>query len=162
MAEIFKVSGLDEIGRALAAFGPELGKKYLAKATFVAAAVYRDQAKATVEVLSGQTQESISVFKRKTDDTSAHYAVGIRRVKLNKKVKRVLRRLHRAGFSLHIESDPYYWRFLELGWHDKDGKFHIFPFLRPAMQKTAQALSEFRDSLADGVEKAARAVSAAK
>jgi hypothetical protein len=30
------------------------------------------------------------------------------------------------------------------------------------MQKTAQALSEFRDSLADGVEKAARAVSAAK
>jgi HK97 gp10 family phage protein len=162
MAEI-KVSGLDEIGRALAAFGPELGLKYLGRATYFSAAVIRDQAQANAPVRSGQLQDAISVFKRKADVSSAHYAVGVKRIRLNKKIKRVLSALKRIGEPVGVEGDVFYWRFMELGFHDKDGVFHIHPFLKPAFtQKVDQALETFRTELSIGVEKAARAVSANK
>jgi HK97 gp10 family phage protein len=148
-----EVKGLRELGEALKAFGSIIGKKYLARATFATAAVFRDEAKSLAPVATGNLRDHISIFKRAADGNTAHYAIGVRPIKLNAKSKKVLRILKRAtGKRTSIVGDPYYWRFIEFG----TSKMAARPFLRPAFesQKSA-ALETFRTKLADGVEAAA-------
>ena len=33
-----------------------------------------------------------------------------------------------------INNAAFYWRFLELGWHTRNGSFHRFPFITPAFE----------------------------
>ena len=151
MAEI-EVKGLRELGEALKNFGPVLAKKYLRRATYEAAKVIEADAESRAPVRTGTLKSKIAIFRRKSDENSAMYAVGVRPVKLSRKVKKVLRILRKAnGTRTSIDGDAFYWRFLEFG----TAKMAARPFLRPAFEaQKAAAIDAFAKSLADGVEKA--------
>ena len=150
-----RVDGLAELGEALKQFPEVLGKKYLRKATFLAAQVIEQDAITHAPVRTGNMKDAIAIFKRKDDPSTAHYAIGVRKIKLNRKMKNVFRIVRRAGMKLGIQGDAYYWRFVEFG----TAKMPAHPFLRPAFeaQKMA-AIEKFRTSLADGVQAAAKEV----
>jgi HK97 gp10 family phage protein len=151
-----EVSGLRELGEALQAFGPTLARKYLAKAVYTAADVIRDDAFSRAPFRTGNLRAHIAIFRRQATDNVAEYDVGVRPIRLNAKVKKVLRILRRStGRRTAIQGDPYYWRFLEFG----TSRMAARPFLRPAFEaQKGKALDKFRESLAVGVEKAAAEV----
>ena len=152
-----EVRGLSELGEALKNFPEVLGRKYLRKATFAAAGVIKEDAITRAPVHTGAMKEHIAVFRRKSEPSEAHYAIGVKGIKFNKKVKRVLRNLRKiAGVKrLNIAGDLYYWRFLEFG----TAKMPARPFMRPAFEaQKMNAIDKFRESLADGVQAAAAEV----
>ncbi len=168
-----KVTGLEELGRALAQFPYVLAKKYLARATYTAAAQIENRAIANAKgnsvypLAMGLIAENIAVFKRKADDQTSHYAIGVRRVKLSRKVKKTLRIIRRAGLSLKIENDTFFWWWFEKGTAQRfkksngqgTGRIQAQPFLRPAFESEKEsALEVFRVTLADGVQAAAAEV----
>lgn len=162
MAEV-SIDGLDELGRALKQFPEQLGKKYLRKATFAATDVIRQDAEGRAPVLTGALKAHIAIFRRPDDPSTAHYAIGVRGIRLNKKLKRLASKLRQiAGVKhLNIAGEYYYWRMQELGWHDKKGVFHKNAFLRPAFEaQKMNALEAFRIALAQGVKDAAAEVAA--
>ncbi len=114
-----------------------------------------------------QIAKNIAVFRRKSDDSVAHYAVGVRRIKLSAKVKRTLRILRRANQPIRIENDTFFWWWFEKGTvgrvtkHGANrGRIIATPFLRPAFEaQKDHALEVFKGDLAEGVQLAARAVS---
>lgn len=153
MAEI-QISGLSELGEALKQFPVKLGQKYLRKATFAAASVIKDDAIGRAPIRTGALRDHIAVFKRPSDGDTAHYAIGVRGIKLTRKLKRVAKYLRQiAGVKhLDISGDLYYWRFLEFG----TSKMPAHPFLRPAFEAQKEnAIERFRAALADGVQAAA-------
>lgn len=152
-----KVEGLAELGQALKDFGPVLSKKYLRKATFEMARVIADDAKSRVAVRTGTLRDNIAVFKRLSTDVVSSYVVGVRKIKLNRKMKKVLRILRNSngGARTSITGDAYYWRFLEFG----TAKMSAHPFMRTAFEaQKMNALSQFQVALAAGVEAASREV----
>ena len=171
MADV-QVKGLDELGRALAEFPNVIAQKYLRRATFKAARVIADDA---VTRASGaplyhaameQIAKNIAVFKRSTPLGEAHYAVGVRRVRLSAKVKKTLRILRRGGESVKIENDTFFWHWYEFGTEERHtasganrGKIQAQPYLRPAFEaQKGAAVEAFAADLALGVAAAAREV----
>jgi HK97 gp10 family phage protein len=168
-----EVKGLRELGEALKAFPDVLGKKYLRRATFRAAetiaqdAVARANSAPKYPAAMQQIAKNIAVFKRKSDADTAHYAVGVRRIRLSSKVKRVLRIMRRAGQPIRIENDTFFWWWFEKGTRSRvtkkganRGKIEAQPFLRPAFEAQKEnALVVFKTDLAEGVMLAARVVS---
>lgn len=167
------VKGLDEIGRALSEFPTVLAKKYLRRATFKAARTIADDAAARAnaapkyQAAMQQIAKNVSVFRRQTDSPGeAHYAVGVRRVKLSAKIKRTLRILRRAGQSVRIENDTFFWHWYEFGTAERHtqsgayrGKIIAQPFLRPAFEAQKEAaIGVFKEALAEGVTLAAKEV----
>lgn len=149
-----RVDGLAELGEALKQFPEKLGQKYLRKATFAAANVIKEDAIARAPVRSGQLQEHIAVFRRPDDPSTAHYAIGVRGIKLNRKLKKIASKLRKIAGVKHLDiaGDVYYWRFLEFG----TSKMAARPFMRPAFEAQKEnALEVFRVALADGVQAAA-------
>lgn len=167
------VNGLSEIGEALKEFPIELSRKYLRRATYAAAeaiaqdAVARAKGAPRYQAAMDQIAKNIAIFKRKTDDSSAHYAIGVRRVRTSKKIKNVLRIIRRSGQTVRIENDTFFWWWFEKGTaarYVKSGGFRgrilATPFLRPAFEaQKDRALVVFKDDLSEGVQLAARAVS---
>jgi HK97 gp10 family phage protein len=148
-----EVKGLRELGEALKSFGENIAKKTLSKATSTAAAVFRDDAKTRAPVKTGNLRDHIAVMKRSgPDKNTAKYVVGVRPIRLTRKVKKVLRILKKEfGGRTDIEGDPFYWRFLEFGTSRMQPK----PFMRPAFEAQKEhALDVFKTSLAAGVEQA--------
>ncbi len=154
MVEV-KVDGLEELGQALAQFPTVLAQKYLARATFTAAAVIESDAIARAPERTGLLKSKIAIFKRNEGEGIAHYAIGVRRLRVTKKIKRVLRIARKANLSYRIVDDAFYWRFLEFG----TVKMSARPFLRPAFEAQKEnAIEVFRTTLADGVQAAAAEV----
>lgn len=167
------IKGLDEVGRALAEFPEVIAKKYLRKATFsaaqtiAAAAAANANAAPRYQAAMQQIAKNVAVFRRTTESPGiAHYAVGVRRVKLSAKVKKTLRILRRAGQSVRIENDTFFWHWYEFGTAPRQTKKGAFrgritatPFLRPAFEAQKNAAIEvFAKSLAEGVTAAAKEV----
>ena len=115
-----------------------LGRKYLRKATFAAAAVIRNEAIERAPIRTGNLKSHIAIFKRPGAINTASYAIGVRPIKLNKKIKNVLRILRKAGTPISIEGNPYYWRFVEFGTE----KMRAHPFLRPAFESKKETAIE--------------------
>ena len=169
-----KVEGLAELGRALSAFPPALAKRYLRRATYEAARAFADDAAQRAasarlyKPAMEQIAKNIAVFARRDVDpgTTAHYSVGVRRIKLSRKIKSVLRTLRRAGQGVRIENDTFFWHWFEFGTQDRHtkkgayrGKILAQPFLRPAFEAKKDASVEvFKAALAAGVDAAAREV----
>jgi HK97 gp10 family phage protein len=154
-----RVDGLEELGKALKDFPTVLAQKYLKRATFTAAALIEADAISRAPVRTGLLKSKIAIFKRSSDGNTAHYAIGVRKLRLNTKIKKVLRILRKANggeSGVQLQDEAFYWRFLEFG----TAKMSARPFLRPAFesQKNA-ALEVFRVTLADGVQAAAAEVS---
>lgn len=167
-----EVKGLAELGEALKAFPDVLGKKYLRRATFKAAeaisqdAVARALSAPKYPAAMQQIAKNIAVFKRKSDANGSHYAVGVRRIRLSAKVKRVLRILRRADQPVRVENDTFFWWWFEKGTRTRAtkkganrGKIEAQPFLRPAFEaQKLHAIEVFKQDLSDGVAAAAREV----
>jgi HK97 gp10 family phage protein len=171
MAEI-EVKGLDELGRALSEFPEVMAKKYLRRATFTAARVFADDAalRASGAPLyhdaMAQIAKNIAVFKRSAPNGTAHYAVGVRRVRISRKIKNVIRILRRAGQTTRIENDTFFWHWYEFGTEERytkggaaRGRIIAQPYLRPAFEAQKEAaVDAFKADLAEGVAAAAREV----
>lgn len=151
------VTGLSELGEALKQFPVVIAQKYLRRAAYTAAALIEADAISRAPVRTGALRDHIAIFKRKSDGNTAAYAIGIRGIRLNRKVKNVLRILRKAnGNRTQIAGDVYYWQFLEFG----TSKMSARPFLRPAFEANKDSAIElFRTTLADGVQAAAAEVS---
>lgn len=103
-------------------------------------------------------RDHIAIFKRRSPDShTVAYAIGVRGIKLNRKIKNVLRVLRKAnGTRTSIQGDTFYWRYLEFG----TSKMAARPFLRPAFEAQKNAAIEvFKTTLAEGVQAAAAEVS---
>lgn len=153
-----QVNGLAELGRALQQFPIVLGQKYLRRATYTAAAVIEQEVENRVPVRTGELKSHVTIFRHQMTDLSCNYDVGVRGIRLTRKVKRLLRVLRKTGglARVPIQGDSYYWRFLEFG----TAKMAAKPFLRPAFEATKDnAVDVFRTTLADGVIAAAAEVS---
>jgi HK97 gp10 family phage protein len=161
MAEI-EVRGLRELGDALKEFPEVIGKKYLRKATFAMAQLIEQDAISRAPVRTGALKSHIAIFKRKSDGDTAAYAIGIRGIKLTRKLKNVLRIVRKAngGQRTMIAGDVFYWHFMEWGYHDRKGVFHPgVRFMTKAFEaQKLNAIDKFRESLADGVARAAEEV----
>lgn len=150
-----KVEGLEALGKALRDFPTVLAQKYLKRATYTAAALIETDAISRAPVLTGLLKSKIAVFKRSADGNSSHYSIGVRKLRLNRKVKKVLKITRKANISIEIADDAFYWRFLEFG----TAKMSARPFLRPAFEAQKEnAVEVFRVMLADGVQAAAAEV----
>lgn len=75
----------------------------------------------------------------------------MRRLVLTRKVKALLRRVRRAGSSLRIQENAFYWRFVEFG----TSKMRARPFLRPAFDNNKDAINDtFIRVLSKGIDEA--------
>lgn len=157
MADV-QVKGLDQMARALQQFPQILGKKYLASALYAGAKIIKDEAIARAPEDTGQLKSKIATFKQSgADNLHAQYNVGIRTLKLTRKLKRVASALRKIANvkRLPIEGDLYYGRMQELGYHDRKGVFHQHAFLRPAFEARWQdAVQAFRDKIAANIKAA--------
>jgi hypothetical protein len=96
------------------------------------------------------------------------YSIGVRRIKLSRKIKKTLRIIKRAGLSINIENDTFFWWWFEKGTAQRftkaggnRGVIEAQPFLRPAFEsEKTNAIEVFKVSLADGVAAAAAETSA--
>jgi HK97 gp10 family phage protein len=152
-----KVNGLAELGEALKAFGPVIASWALIRATYAAAAMIEVDAQARAPVLTGALKAHVAIFKRPNPDANTvQYAVGVRGIKLNKKLRKLVRNLKRAtGKRVNIAGDVYYWSFDEFGSSHQRAK----PFLTPAFEsQKLPAIAAFSAVLADGVAAAAAQV----
>jgi HK97 gp10 family phage protein len=144
--ETLEVKGLSELGDALVALGNRIARNYLRKATSDAAEVFRDEAKAHAPVRTGAMRDAIAIFKRPNPSpTSVMYAVGVGKLRIAKKIRRLLRQA--TAFDSHVinEGNEFYWRFVEFG----TSKMKAQPFLRPALESAKyKALDQFSFSLA--------------
>lgn len=150
-----EVNGLKELGEALKEFGGTVAKRYLTRATFKAALVFKEAAIQKAPVRSGAMRDAIAIFRRRAADANtARYLVGVRKIRYSRKEKQALRVLRGANQRAQVIGDAYYWRFVEFKTSRNKGGH---PFLRPAFEEKKQAaLETFKSSLADGVEKAAK------
>ncbi len=170
-----QVKGLAELGNALKQFPEVLGKKYLRRATYDAARLIADDAAAKAagakkyQAAMQQIAQNIAVFaRRESNPNLAHYAVGVRRVRVSKKIKRVLRVLRKSGQSARIENDTFFWHWYEFGTAQRftksdgnRGRIEAQPYLRPAFEaQKANSVEKFKVSLAIGVQEAAAEVGA--
>lgn len=147
------VPGLSELGEFLRYKMPEaIRKKYLARATFDAAEEFEKLAiiHAHPHYRTGALEGAMAIFKRRgTDPNHVAYAVGVRKIRIKAKERRLLRMIRRAGKTLQLLGDPYYYYFLERG----TSKMPAYPFLRPAFDEGQErAINAFALRLRAGVE----------
>lgn len=160
MADTIKVEGLDDIVARLRALPTAISGKNggpVRKALAKAAQLVRDDARNHAPVgETGMLKENIIMYRdRNPQDIGAteHYRVGVRKIKLTRKVKNLLRKVARAGTSIKIAEDVYYWRFVEFG----TSKMKARPFLRPAFDNNKGAINDtFIETLSAGIDKAVK------
>lgn len=157
------VTGLEELGRALASFGDVLGAKYLHRATYAGAALIAADAQARApRGETGLLAANVAIFKRPSPDGyTVKYVIGERGIKLTRKVKKLLRILHKeTGKRQSITGDTFYWSFVEFGFTHVGGKvIPPRPFFTTAFENNKDAAVDvFRTVLADGVQAAAAEV----
>lgn len=132
-----EVKGLDELHRKLEQIPEEMKTQGVGNFALAAAAfALRDNVIARAPVFSGLLQENIIAYRDRTPQqvrANAHYSIRVRRIKLNRKVKRLIRRVRQAGTHLTISNDAYYWRFVEYG----TSRIRAQGFFRRAIEATS-------------------------
>lgn len=153
-----KIEGLSELDRRLREFGPKIAANGLRAANFAAARVFREAAKQEAPVRTGLLRANIIASKRRTPKNVAMHTI-----RLSTKAKKYEntaqnRRLRRVGKKYRVEGPAFYGRFIEFGFHTRDGRFiPPNPFLRRAfVNNYRQAIDADRDRLARAVELAAK------
>lgn len=153
--------GLDGLLDALKALPPAVASKNGGPARVAlakAARVIRDDARARAPKDTGAVAANI-VMKRdrqpQTSGANERYLIGVRGgAKKYANTKRNVRK-GRAGKEYKTDGNTYYWRFKEFGTE----KMPAEPFLRPAFESQKErALAVITDTLAKGIERAAKKV----
>ncbi len=164
-----RISGIDDLNRALADITPQLRKKVLLNALRKAARVVSGAAKAAAPVLSrphpyrtrGLVKRRISVRTSKIARRAGDVGVFInvkpapgarfrttrsRFLGITTSRRTLVKKSQRGAQSA---TDPYYWRFLEFGTR----KMRARPFLQPAADKLPEALAGFEAEVIPAIEK---------
>lgn len=164
-----RISGIDDLKRALAEIAPQLRKKVLLSALRKAARVVSGAARAAAPVLSrphpyrtrGLVKRRISVRISKVARRAGDVGVFVNvkpapgaRFKTTRSsflgIKTSSRTLvKKSQRGAQSATDPYYWRFLEFGTR----KMRARPFLQPAADKLPEALAVFEAEVIPAIEK---------
>lgn len=146
-----EVEGLRELGEFMLKTLPDaLTNRYLARATFAAAQPFQAHAISTVRVRTGNVQSHIHIFKKRTKGLVVEYDIGVSKLRLSAKERKVLRIIRRAHVRVMVSGDPYYWYYLERG----TAKMPAYPFLRPSFDSMQDhAIAAFAISFEDSVNK---------
>ncbi|WP_130470643.1 HK97-gp10 family putative phage morphogenesis protein [Candidatus Magnetaquicoccus inordinatus] len=143
MIEI-KANGLKEVSDALKQLPAKIQQNSLRSAVYAAAAVIRNEAKQKAPVVTGTLKRAVSITRNKKRSTGPMQAMKV----IVRKGKK-LRKVGKTGKNL--SADAWYAHFVEFGTKRMQPK----PFLRPAYEaKKESAVEAFRNSLANGIEKA--------
>jgi HK97 gp10 family phage protein len=157
------VQGLDGLLDALKALPPEIASKNggPARAALAKGAkIIRDDARIRAPKDTGATAANIVMKRDGRPDrfgVNERYTVGVRGGSLStySNTKRN-RRKGVVGKKYEKQSSTYYWRFKEFGTE----KMAATPFMRPAFESNqARAMAAITDTLAKGIERAAKKVS---
>lgn len=153
-----KIEGLSELDRKLRELGPKVAANGLRAANFAAARVFREAAKQEAPIRTGLLRANIIASRRRTPNYIAQHTI-----RLSSKARKYAntaqnRRLRRVGKKYRVEGPAFYGRFVEFGFHTRDGRFiPPNPFLRRAFTNNLQnAIEADRARLAKAVELAAR------
>lgn len=121
----FNLTGFDEVSRKLRGLAPKLQKKALRTASRKAMNIVRNQARSNAPVDSGLTKRNI-VTQVKSRRSTVTARVGIR------------------GGGRDQGNNPFYWRFIELGfWNKKAGKFiRANPFMRNSLSQNTEKVTD--------------------
>lgn len=138
-----KLDGLDEVVRRMKALPAAIaGNKGgpIRKALYAGAKLVRDAAKENAPVKTGALRDAIILYRDRNPaavGANEHYSVGVRKIKINRKVARLLRRIKASGKTIRTD-DTFYWRFAEFGTSKQAAK----PFMRPAIDNNVGAVTE--------------------
>lgn len=143
------IKGLRELGLAFATFNDKIRRRHQARATYAAALVFAEESARIVHVRTGTVQEAISTFKgRSTNRDVQIYRVGVRKLRLGKKEKRLARLIRKARVKMQLQGDPFYYYYLERG----TSKMPAYPFLLPSfVSQKDNALIAFKSSATESV-----------
>lgn len=156
-----KLTGVEDLKRALGELTSQLRKKVLLSALRKAARVVSAAAKANAPTLQtptpyrtkGLVRKRISVRTSKEARKAGDVGVFVNvRPAAGAKYKRVggVRTFAKATQrGAKSPNDPFYWRFLEFG----TSKMRARPFLRPAADKLPEALKVFEREVIPAIEK---------
>lgn len=158
-----KVEGLKEINDRLTQLPNKLAKKVINKAMRAGARIIRDRAKALTPVRTGALKRNIVSkrgLRRYDDGLEARLIIGVRHGKvrdapttyITKPGKKKVRKL--TAYDKR-KQDPYYFRFQELGYTQRDGtKVEGKKFLQNALDQSGQrAINKVRDVARSEIEK---------
>ena len=121
----FNLTGFDEVSRKLRGLAPKLQKKALRNASRKAMNIVRNQARSNAPVDSGLTKRNI-VTQVKSRRSAVTARVGIR------------------GGGRKQGSNPFYWRFIELGFYNVKAKRFIKanPFMRNSLSQNTEKVTD--------------------
>lgn len=147
MAQEIEVKGLRELQRALLELPKKLDRIVLNSALMSGARLIVADAKLRVPVRTGELRRNIRARTVKPEGRhTATVIVGVRKL-TKKQLFKLRKKKSRANAS-----DPYYWRFVEMG----TSKMSARPFLRPAFEsKKVAAVDVFKTALFARIEKEA-------
>ncbi len=160
MSDTVPLTGLEEMKRQLQALPAEMRKSVVNPALLLAAKSLQQAVKDRAPVKTGALRDNIIVYRDRhpeRDGATAKYSVLVRKIKLNRSVRRLLRRVRGAGAAVKISDDAFYWRFPEFG----TSKMVARPFFRPAIEQTKGTfIATVGEGLQKGMDKAVKKLGA--
>jgi HK97 gp10 family phage protein len=153
MSESVKLTGIDEMKRQLTELPARIRKQRILDAALMAAAAdLRDTVKRFAPVKTGALRDNIIAYRDRHPEKSgatSKYSVFVRKVKISRKVRKLLRKVHAAGANLKISDYAFYWKFIEYG----TSKYPAHPFFRTAIATRKDSfVKTVGDSLQQGID----------
>ncbi len=136
-----KITGLEEIKKALNQLPIDIQQRALRSAVSASAKVVVDAAIAKAPAGdTGNLKKSIYRYRSRSASGTGRetYLVGVRKGKKAYADTAKNRRLNRVGKKYTVQGEAYYWRFLEFG----TVKMQAKPFMRPAFEGSRSKILE--------------------
>ncbi len=166
MVDNVRIEGLSDLLDTLNALPREVASKNggpVRFALFKASQVVKEEISKNAPIKSGALKRAIYMYRMRDprEGSAEEYIIGVRKVKLTKKERRLLaqniREIRAQGYSVQFSKtagDPYYWKFLEFGFHQaRGGGFVQMKFIRPGFEaKKGEAVEVFKTQLTARLE----------
>jgi HK97 gp10 family phage protein len=154
MANKVTLTGIDEMKKQLAALGYAVQNQIAHGAMLDAAKLLKAEVIRRAPVKTGNLRDNIIIKRDPAMPGQAGYAVLVRKVKVSRKNRRLINKLHAGGITVVFSNDPFYWRFVEFGHKIMRGK-RVFgevaaqPFFRPAIDAVK---GQFIATVGEGIQ----------